>query len=96
MKAAKGDLKAAPFIFNLLRSPEYADTDIIDQDALAAEAQAMFENMMRHFGGSDGSDPAEPIDSITDESTSLQSGDGLDPLGTPEPVPEVSAQPELS
>lgn len=59
-KAAKGDLKAAAFVLNLARSPEFADADTIDPNSLPAEDQAMFEEMMRQVLGSDLSEPSVP------------------------------------
>jgi hypothetical protein len=55
-KAAKGDLRAASFVFNVLQSPEFADTDVISQNTLSSEDQAMFEQVMKQFEGTDGSD----------------------------------------
>jgi len=57
-KAAKGDLKAAAFVFNLANSPLYADTDTISEDALSPEDKAMLEKMMDHYSGPDASEPS--------------------------------------
>lgn len=48
-KAAKGDLKAAAFLFNLANSPLYADTDTISDDTLSPEDMAMLEKMMDQY-----------------------------------------------
>ncbi|AML51913.1 DUF5681 domain-containing protein [Falsihalocynthiibacter arcticus] len=58
-KAAKGDLKAAAFVLNLMNSPEYADTDAIDQTSLSSDDQAMLDEMMRQLSGADSSDLPE-------------------------------------
>jgi len=65
-KAAKADLKAVAFIFNLLKSPEYAETDTIDQNSLSPIDQAMFEDMLKQIMGPDDFDPADPS-SFTEE-----------------------------
>jgi hypothetical protein len=45
-KAAKGDLRAANFVLNLINSDEAAQTDSIEQSSLSPEDQALFEQMM--------------------------------------------------
>jgi len=55
-KAAKGDLKAADFVFRLSTAPEFSDTDIIDQGVLSSEDQAMLDAVMRKFAGPEGAD----------------------------------------
>ncbi len=67
-KAAKGDLKAANFVFSLLQSPEYADTDTIDQTGLSPDDQAMFEEVMRQVLETDSSDQSILAD--TDDAAS--------------------------
>lgn len=57
-KAAKGDLKSATFVFNLLHAPEFADSDVIDQDKLSAEDQAMLKLAMAQLASPDSEDKA--------------------------------------
>ena len=76
--AAKGDLKAVAFVFHLLKSPEYADTDAIDQNSLSAEDQAMFDDMVKQILGYNGSDRSTLSDITADESA----------------VPEAIAEPD--
>jgi len=57
-KAAKGDLKAASFVFNLANSPLFADTDTISEDSLSPEDKAMLEKMMDQYSGTDASEPS--------------------------------------
>jgi hypothetical protein len=45
-KAAKGDLRAANFVLNLINSVEAAHTETIEQSSLSPEDQALFEQMM--------------------------------------------------
>ena len=45
-KAAKGDLRAANFVLNLINSEEAAGSETIEQSSLSPEDQALFEQMM--------------------------------------------------
>ena len=55
-KAAKGDLKAAAFVFSLASSPLYADAEVIPEDALSPEDKAMLEKMMNQYSETDASE----------------------------------------
>lgn len=68
-KAAKGDLKAVAFVFNLLSSPEHADTDTIDHSSLSPEDQAMFDRMLSELMGRDSSDPSASEDDTDAQGT---------------------------
>lgn len=82
-KAAKGDLKAAAFVFNLTISPLYADTDTILEDTLSPEDKAMLEKMMDQCLGTDASGQsvdAELADEPVTEGDIVQSEQsGLNP-----------------
>ena len=67
-KAAKGDLKAAAFVLNLLMSPEYADAETIDQTGLSPDDQAMFEEMLRQLTGVNDSDQPSSSSGFEEES----------------------------
>lgn len=45
-KAAKGELRAASFVMNLIQSAEAAESELIDQSSLSPEDQALFEKML--------------------------------------------------
>jgi hypothetical protein len=49
-KAAKGDLRAANFVLNLINSDDAARSETIDQTTLSAEDQILFEQMMTELG----------------------------------------------
>lgn len=70
-KAAKGDLKAAAFVFNLLSSSEHADTDTIDQGSLSPDDQAMFDKVLREFMGSEEVHPSESDNGIDPHSAEI-------------------------
>lgn len=73
-KAAKGDLRAATFVMNLVASESAAHSETIDQTTLTAEDQRLFEQMMSELTSSsapecEGSDsprneapPSEPLE----------------------------------
>ena len=50
-KAAKGDLKAASFVFNLLNTPEAAEGDDMDLATLSGDDQALFRQIMEELAG---------------------------------------------
>jgi len=70
-KAAKGDLKAAAFVFNLLCSPEHADTDTIDQASLSPDDQAMFDKVLRELMGAEDAHPSESDNGIDPQSAEI-------------------------
>ena len=70
-KAAKGDLNAAAFVFNLVCSPEHADTDTIDQGSLSPDDQAMFDKVLRELMGSEDTQPSESDSGIDPHSAEI-------------------------
>lgn len=65
-KAAKGDLKAAAFVFNLANSPLYADTDTLSEDTLSPEDKAMLEKMMKQYSDPDASEQSSEPEALNE------------------------------
>ena len=82
--AAKGDLKAAAFVFGLLSSPEHADTEAIDQDSLPPDDQAMFEEVMRRLTDPVGSDQCASLEELKIEQVAT-----TEMTGAPEDAPSL-------
>lgn len=89
-KAAKGDLKAAAFVFNLRHAPEFADADVIDQDKLSADDQLMLEQVMRQFAQPECEDESITSDPATDEDRLVVPSPPLETTDpeTNNPIPE--------
>lgn len=51
-KAAKGDIRAAGFVLELLNAPEFADGETIDAGALSTADQALLDQMLDQLGAS--------------------------------------------
>lgn len=74
-KAAKGDLRAANFVLNLINSDEAAQADTIVQANLSAEDQVLFEQMMTELAGdgatleAESNAPDHPIPTIEETLT---------------------------
>jgi hypothetical protein len=95
-KAVKGDLKAAAFLLHLINAPEFADTDVIDEDALSPDEQAMINDMIRQFSGAASEDvaaqAAENAD-LPDDADGATSGEE-DLFPASEPTSEESSHAE--
>lgn len=58
--AAKGDLRAANFVLNLINSDDAARTETLDKAMLSTEDQVLFEQMMGELKADSGTPETEP------------------------------------
>ncbi|MEP5760917.1 MAG: DUF5681 domain-containing protein [Litoreibacter sp.] len=65
--AAKGDLRAISLVFKVLNAPEFAETEIFDQNKLSPDDQAMLDQMMSQLSGPESSDSAPSPDPTSED-----------------------------